>query len=384
MTWELAAAVFAIGTTAINVLSILIAIVRMKRRVGFLPPPKDAPPVTILRPVCGLEPFSEETLRSGFELDYPVYENVFGVARASDPIEPVVERLIAEHPHVPSRLIVGEERISGNPKLNNCVLPWNAASHDWVIMADSNLLMPRDYIQRLFVNWRRNTGLICSTPAGVRPKGFWAEVECVFLNSLQARWQYVGEALGFGFAQGKSMLWQKSFLEARGGIRALAAETAEDAAATKVVRRAGLHVHLVDAPFEQPLGRRTPREVWARQIRWARLRRVTFPVFFAPEIASGIAVPLALGLFAAAAYGVSLPLVAVAMMALWFGPEIVLARQQGWPLSWRMPFACLVRDALILPMWLYAWVAEDIVWRGNQMTIRTKSADDLSVDGALS
>ena len=36
------------------------------------------------------------------------------------------------------------------------------------------------------------------------------------------------------------MLWRYADLEAAGGIRALAAEVAEDAASTKVVRAAGL------------------------------------------------------------------------------------------------------------------------------------------------
>ena len=58
-----------------------------------------------------------------------------------------------------------------------------------------------------------------------------------------------------------------------GGVRALAAELAEDAASTKIVRAAGLRVRLVDNPFQQPLGRRTLKEVWRRQTRWARLRR---------------------------------------------------------------------------------------------------------------
>jgi ceramide glucosyltransferase len=62
---------------------------------------------------------------------------------------------------------------------------------------------------------------------------------------------------GFGFAQGKSMLWNKPFLDANGGIAVLGEEIAEDAAATKLVRRAGKHVHLVGQPFEQPLGKRS-------------------------------------------------------------------------------------------------------------------------------
>jgi ceramide glucosyltransferase len=111
---------------------------------------------------------------------------------------------------------------------------------------------------------------------------------------------------------------------------------------------------------------------------------VTFPVFFAPEIASGASLPLAAGLFAAGAYGISLPLAAAVILLSWYGPEAVLSRRQGWHMSWRMPIACLVRDAILLPMWVYAWMAEEIVWRGNQMTIRTKGPQDLTMDGALS
>ncbi len=230
-------------------------------------------------------------LARSFHLAYPAYELIFCVADPDDPIVPRVQRLIADHPQVPARLILGDERISDNPKLNNCLRGWRAAAHDWVVLADSNVAMPPDYLQRLQAAWRDETGLVCSTPAGARPGSFMAEVECAFLNTLQARWQYAAEAFGLGFAQGKSMLWHKPFLEAQGGLQALASEIAEDAAATKLVRAAGKRVHLVASPFEQPLGPRGFREVWARQLRWARLRRVTFPLFFAPEIGSGVLLP---------------------------------------------------------------------------------------------
>lgn len=136
--------------------------------------------------------------------------------------------------------------------------------------------MPQSYIETMMSAWRPDSGLVCSPPLGSRPDGFWAHVECAFLNGSQGRWQYAAEAIGMGFAQGKSMLWNKPFLEERGGIRALAAEIAEDAASTKLVRNAGRKVHLVSAPFEQPLGQRQAGEIWSRQTRWARLRRVTF------------------------------------------------------------------------------------------------------------
>ncbi|MFD0936819.1 ceramide glucosyltransferase, partial [Methylobacterium trifolii] len=239
--------------TLLNLASLWVTGRRIGRRIEASTFPAGAP-VSLVRPVCGLETFSEETLTRGFRLDYPDYEIVFCVADAADPILPLLHQLIAAHPRVAARIVVGDERVSDNPKLNNCVRGWEAARHDWIVLADSNVLMPADYLQRMQAAWRAETGLVCSTPIGARPEGFWAEVECAFLNTLQARWQYTGEALGLGFAQGKSMLWHRPFLDARGGIRALASEIAEDAAATKLVRAAGRQVHLVAAPFEQPLG----------------------------------------------------------------------------------------------------------------------------------
>jgi ceramide glucosyltransferase len=310
-------------------------------------------------------------LRAGFTLDYPRYELVFCVADLDDPVLPLVRRLAAEYPAQPTRIMLGDVRISDNPKLNNCVKGWDEARYDWVILADSNVMMPPDYIQRLFAAWRADTGLVCSTPIGTRPSGFWAEVECVFLNAFQARWQYVGESLGLGFAQGKSMLWNRPFLESHGGIRALAAEIAEDAASTKLVRAAGRHVHLVHAPFEQPLGRRSLREIWSRQFRWARLRRVTFPLFFFPEIAAGAVVPFLLGAWWAYSAGYSIVAVALAIAVPWYGAEALLSRRMGWPLSWRFPVAAIARDLIIPAMWSAAWIARDVVWRGNAMSIGT-------------
>ncbi|MFX9065588.1 glycosyltransferase, partial [Acinetobacter baumannii] len=92
---------------------------------------------------------------------------------------------------------------------------------------------------------------------------------CAFLNTYQARWQYAADTLGFGFAQGKTMMFRRRDLEAAGGLVALGAEPAEDAAATKLVRGMGLNARLVDAPFAQPLGPRTWKQVWDRQARWA-------------------------------------------------------------------------------------------------------------------
>src|SRR5258708_3502782 len=266
----LAAEAFCIVTTAIHVASALIAILRCKSPTIRQRPPAHAPAVSLVRPVCGIENHVEATLRSAFALDYPRYEIVFCVAFAHDPVVPIIERLMAAHPDVSARLLVGNETISDNPKLNNLYKGWRGAAHDWIVLADSNVLMPPDYIQRLIAAWRPDTGLVCSPPVGCRPSGFWAELECAFLNTYQARFQYTADTLGIGFAQGKSMLWRRSLLERAGGVRALASELAEDAAATKVVRRAGLRVRLGEAPLRHALRYRSTGGVVRRRAHSAR------------------------------------------------------------------------------------------------------------------
>jgi ceramide glucosyltransferase len=347
--------------------SILIVGVRARMKPS-LTLPADLPGVSIVRPVCGLENHIEETLRSAFTLTYPRYELVFCVASERDPVIPLVERLIAAHRQVPARLLVGDDQVSINPKLNNVAKGWEAAAYDWIAMADSNVLMPRDYIEALLGRADPETAIVSAPPVGARPEGAWAELECAFLNTYQARWQLAADAVGLGFAHGKNMFWRREVLDDAGGIRALAAEPAEDAAGTKIARAAGMKVRLVTRPFPQPLGRRSLGEVWRRQLRWARLRRASFKGFFLPEILSGGFLPL-LGVAFLVGANALPPLPALAGVAAWYGAESALAFALGWPLSWRAPFLAVMRDVMLPCLWLGAVTGNEFVWRGNAMNI---------------
>jgi ceramide glucosyltransferase len=362
------AAGFCIFATSLQVISTAIAAVRCRARTQAMPPPKDAALVTIVRPVCGIDNFARETLGSTFGLDYPDYDIIFCVAADDDPVVGLVRALIAEHPKQRARLLIGDDRVGPNPKLNNVVKGFDAARGDWLIMADSNVLMPRDYIQRLRARWRRDSGCVVSVPIASRPANFWAELECAFLNTFQARWEYVSDTLGLGFAQGKNMLFRRDILDEIGGIRALGEEVAEDAATTKLIRAAGKSVHVMGSPFEQPLARRRVAEVWGRQVRWARLRRITFPALYTPEILTGCLFPLIAGAYAAADRGVNVALVCGLLLAIWLGAETALARCAGWHLSLRLPLAMLIRDLMLPPLWVAAWLSDEVVWRGSTVS----------------
>jgi ceramide glucosyltransferase len=363
----LVAATFCFVASLIHITSIAIAAGRLRRTSRR--EPRQYPPVSLIRPLCGIDNYAEETLRSTFDLDYPHYEILFCVASAKDPVLPLVRRLIAAHAGASAKVLIGDDRVSSNPKLNNVLKGWRDAAHGWIIIADSNVLMPRDYIQRLFASWRDDTGLVASPPIGTRPDGFWAEIECAFLNTYQARWQYLVDSFGRGFAQGKTMLWRRADLEAAGGIATLAKEVAEDAAATKIVRGAGLKVRLIDRPLAQPLGHRTASEVWNRQLRWARLRRASFFIYFVPEIFSGGVLPMIAVAMLAHEFGWPVALSTVAFSALWYGTEMLLAAAADWHVPALYPLYGLGRDLLLPVLFVAALQGNGFVWRGNEMQV---------------
>lgn len=327
------------------------------------------PTITVIQPVCGVDHFDALTLGSTFALDYPDYEILFCASRDDDAAVGLVRELIKQHPGVRAKLLIGDDRPTANPKLNNIVKGWRAATSDWIVIADSNVLMPCNYVSELLRTSDTRTGLVCSPPVGSQPHGFVAEIECAFLNGYQARWQCAADQIGFGFAQGKSMLWHRAMLDDAGGITALGNEIAEDAAATKIVRARGLNVRLVDRPFEQPLGPRQATAVWNRQVRWARLRRATFAPFYVPELLTGSALPITAGVSSAQAFGADPSLVFASLVAVWYGAEAIITRVAGWHMSAVSPLAWLARDLLLPVLWAQGWTGDTFTWRGNTMTV---------------
>jgi ceramide glucosyltransferase len=330
--------------------------------------------ISLVRTIRDAGPLECGTLRSSFGLTHPLHEVIFCAAAESDPAVPVVRHLMQAVDSETARLLVGEDSISSNPKLNNMTKGWFAAKYDWIVFSDSNVRLPPDYLEKIMAAWREDTGLVCAPPIGSEPDGLWAEIECAFLNTYQARWQYAADSIGLGFAQGKTMLFRREVLERVGGIASLASELAEDAAATKLVRSLGLRVRLASGPFEQPLGAKSAAQVLARQIRWAQLRRSSFCIFFALEILTGCTLPMLAAVGAANSVGHSPFEAAGGLLVIWLGAEAVLAWIAGWHLSWRSPIAWLVRDFLLPWIWLRAWTASSYKWGGTRVV---RSRDSL-------
>lgn len=324
------------------------------------------PFVSLVRPVCGVDSLDRETLGSSFAQAYPDYEMIFCAASETDPAVDLVRELAAAHPEVTAQVLVGDTPLSANPKLNNLVKGYAAARGAIVVMTDSNLLLPPDYLSILDDAWSPGTGLVSAPAWGDRPGNFWGAVECAFLNTDQARWQLAADALGLGFAQGKTLAWRRDVLDAGGGLGALGRNLAEDVAATRLVRDQGLRVRLPARLFAQPIGTRDAGAVWDRQLRWSRIRREGFPALFALEIVRGPVLPTA-ALAALVTTGATPPWSLAALVFTWYGAELALARRMGWPAGPRDVAAMITRDALLAPLWFSTLRARGFTWRGTAM-----------------
>ena len=352
--------VFALILLAAHLATLALA-TRRRPRAGLI----GTPHITLLRPVCGLDPFDEMTLGSSFGLDYPSYDIIFCAGSADDPVVALVERLIAAHPEARARLMIGQDPHFANPKLGNVAKGWAETQADWICMTDANLLLPRDYLHQLVQAWGPRTGLVSAPPSAILPEGWAGRMEAVLLNGNQARLQLAADRLGFGFAQGKTLFFNKALMESLGGLPALDKMLAEDVACTRRVRAAGLQVSLTPETFAQPIGRRGWRQIWARQLRWSRVRREGFSALAFAELFNGAAVATAL-----IGFGSGSALVTLAYLTLWYGAETLLMRGKGWPAGWRDAVLLPLRDLMLLALWIATPMGSGFDWRGTAMTAR--------------
>lgn len=349
-------------TLSAQIITCALAAVRCQVSRSPSPRPRDCPPVTLVRPLCGLEQYSKQTLTSTFDIAYPDFEIIFCVDSADDPIVPLVREIMAAHPQRGARLLIGHDSISANPKLNNMLKGFRDGRCNHIVFVDSNVYTPPDYLAQLVNALDRGAGLVSAPPVGQAPNGLWSEIECAFLNTYQARFQYFVDTLGFGFAQGKTLFFRRETLE-NSGFEMLASEPAEDAAATKLIRGRGERIRLA-GPFAQLIGPRTARQMWNRQLRWARLRRASFPLLYAGEILAGGFPSLLSLVLAAWLLDIDVAAPTFAFLVLWYAPELFLARVAGWP---RSLTATLLRDFLLPWLFVAGCVGSEFEWHGHRM-----------------
>ncbi len=330
----------------------------------------DFPPLTVLKPVCGLEPGLRENLRSFCDQDYPAFQVIFGVRDADDPAIPVVRQVIREFPGLDPVLLVGGAPDAANLKVSNLVNMFPAARHDILVIADSDMRVDRGYLRAVAAAFGdprvgAATCLYHGTPAAGLPSALGAMfVNDWFLPSVLV-------ALSFQelrFCLGATMAVRREALAAIGGFEALSPYLADDYMLGDLVAGRGYAVRLSPYVVECVVAEPGFRSLLAHELRWARTVRACRPVGYAFSIIGNGAVSLALLHFLASGAGIpglALLLTAIGLRAVLHAAVRGVARVPAPASPWLLP----VRDLLCLAIWAASFGGRGVRWRGRRFSV---------------
>jgi ceramide glucosyltransferase len=332
-------------------------------------PPLYQPPVSILKPVKGVDEQAYENFASFCLLDYPEYELLFGVADPADPIVPVIEGLRQEFPGLAIRLLVTDAR-SPNRKAGSLHRLAACAEHDILVVSDSDMRVTPEYLQRVVAPLADpEIGLVTCPYRGAEALTFTARLEALhmgvtFLPSVMVARQL----LSMRFAMGATMVLRRSDLDRAGGFSAVADYLADDYQLGLSLWALGLRIVLSRYVVTNILGKTSFREQWDREIRWTRTNRANRPAEY-PGMLLTFSVPLAL----------VLALLAPGDPFGWriLAASVVLRWLLGWITTFstgdsesrRWLFWLPVRDLLSATVWAAGALGRRIVWRGEEFVV---------------
>ena len=343
---------------------------RFARAVRDFAPPRDLPPASLLKPLCGDEPELAANLESFCRQDHDV-QLVFGCQDPGDPAIAVVRELQARHPDIDIALVQGR-RPARNGKIGNLIEMLPAARHACLIVSDSDMQTGPDYARRvLTVLEAPGTGLATCLYLGRAMPGFWSGLGAAYVNYGFFPAALVGRQLaGRRDCFGATMALRAETLSRIGGFEAFADELADDYALGRAVAELGLEVALAPAVVETIVSEPEFAALLRHELRWARtIRRAaplghaasavmhpvpwaTFALATAALSGSGLAVPLAT---------LGLALLSRRLLAHVMDRSFGLARS-----SWGL---LVLRDWLSFLVLLASFCGRRVAWRNRRFRV---------------
>ena len=327
-------------------------------------------PISVLKPLHGAEPRLYENLRDFCLQAHPDYELIFGVRDPEDPAAAVIDRLRAEFPQLVIALVV-DPRVHGtNPKVSNLMNMLPHAKHDWLVLADSDISVPVDYLVHVTAPLNDpGVGIVTCLYHGIARDGIWAEVGRLFIDDWFAPSVRMAHAFGSTrFAFGSTIALRRDTLQAIGGLEVLRNTLADDFWLGELSRQRGLRTVLSDTVVGTDVSETRLPELWKHELRWLRTIRSIAPLGFAMSFVCFTSPVLLLGLALA-------PSAWTAGMALLGGCARVLLnisqRQSNRAASrWVEILLIPLRDGLSLLEWAVALTGWRVRWRGQVLHAR--------------
>lgn len=330
------------------------------------------PPVTVLVPLCGADFKALENYVSLCRQDYPDYQILFGVQDPNDSSIPVVKKLIEEHPHRDTELVVSAGSIGENPKVNNLNNMLDRARYETLVIVDSDIRVAEDFLATVAPPLEAESiGLAtCFYRAGEAP-GLAARLEAVGITGEFAPGVLTAHMLeGMSFALGATMALKKRTLREIGGFEAIADHLADDYMLGNLIWKAGRKVLLLPYVVETVLSPLSFTGMLRHQIRWARGIRACRPMGHLGSVVTYGVMPALLCVLVSGFSAWSLVLLALTLA----GRLCVAWRIGAFHLGDRIlaDYMALVpiRDLLSFFVWSMALVGKRVEWRGRTFELQ--------------
>jgi ceramide glucosyltransferase len=376
--------VLAAGPLVYYLLS-LFCTVEYFRALRKLPARDDSftPPVSILKPVRGVDQGAYENFASYCQVDYPEYELVFAMADPHDPVIPVIEKLQKDFPRRSIRFVTDVPRVGENSKVNSLCRLVAEARYDLLVMTDSDVRVERDYLREVVAPFAdRRVGAVTSFYRGAGGGTLAADLDMLGMcmdsvpSALVAR-RLEGKVQ---FAFGWTMATSKERLAEIGGWEAMANHHSDDFELGNRIAAKGHRVELMREPVWMVFPKQSLGEYLRHELRWSIGLRNVRPASYAGMIFTH-GLPWAI-LAAAVAAASGWTGLAMGYVAAYLVLRLGVAYAAGvWGLRdgkiagklWLAP----LRDAISAIVWFAGFFTNKIKWRGLEYRVKNRLLEPL-------
>jgi ceramide glucosyltransferase len=332
------------------------------------------PPITVLKPVCGLEKNHMESLRSACVQDYPKYQVVFAVQDPRDPVVRLLEEIGEEFGSERVSIVIGNRLTGPNRKINNLLAALPYARYDIFVVNDSDARLNPDYLKTIVPSLLDpGVGGACTLFRATCGDRWFEKLELLTLNADFIPSVIFAHVTGASkFCLGSSLGLTRTSLERIGGLESLVNSLPEDYEIGRRLWASGLRVSLVHYFIDIVINLKNFSEWWLHQCYWDQMTRAARPVgFFSTFLTRSI--PFALFFVA---FRLEDPLGWI-VLGLTLAIRLATAGAiMAWAMGDREGVRSLVflplRDVLAFVSWFLAFVKKSVIWRGTEFTLTRK------------
>ena len=328
------------------------------------------PPVSILKPIAGVNEDTYESIASFCRQTHPCFEVVFGVQKDEASSIAIIERLAREFPDNDIRYVVCDCAIGANPKVNNLATAYREAKYDLLVLADSDVRVGNNYLSDIVRDFADSSAGIVTCLYRTTARGAISIFEALGVSTEFVPNVLVSQQLeGMTFALGATIAMRRTVLESIGGFEAIADYIEDDFQLGRLAFLAGHKIVLSRNIVDHAMGRETWTELFHHQTRWTRGTRYVRPLAYLGLVFTFGTIWSLLFLLLSGESPVSWLVLASVWTARYSMAWLIGVRYMRDEIARRWLFLVPLRDLMSFCFWLYGFMGATIVWRGKRMRL---------------